>query len=212
MNHEHTSYGHLEESFVKTVAGRRLSAVVVGASAGGITAIPRILEPLPANFPVPILVVQHRHASDRFDLGAFWSQRLHLRVVDACDKDALMPGCVYVAPANYHMLAERDGLLSLSVDQKVNWSRPSIDVLFESAAQVWGSGLVAVLLTGSNADGTAGMKCVRRKSGLNVVQAPGGAEAPFMPQSAMDAGVVDLVLPLADIGTFLAVAARECVS
>ena len=108
------------------------------------------------------------------------------------------------APANYHMLVEKDGAIALTVDERVNWSRPSIDVLFESAARVWGKSLIAVILTGANADGAKGMQAVWKAGGHTIAQDPASARIPVMPQAAIDTGAVDEVLRLEEIGPRLA--------
>jgi two-component system chemotaxis response regulator CheB len=175
-------------------------AVVMGGSAGGLEALERILPELTPAFAAPLLVVQHLHVSDN---GLFAEHLTHiapLPVVEPWDKTSLAPGRIYVAPANYHMLVERDGYISLSVDPRVNWSRPSIDVLFESAARVWGAGLVAVLLSGANTDGVRGLAAVRAVGGHTIAQDPAGAYTPVMPRAAVQAGVVDEVLTPQAIG------------
>jgi two-component system chemotaxis response regulator CheB len=183
--------------------------VVVGCSLGGMRALEIILRGLGHDFPLPICVVQHRGA----DLEGQQSQltrllQLHsaLPVVEPGDKDELLGGRVYVAPADYHLLVD-EGSMALSVDARVLHARPSIDVLFESAAEAYREGVLAVLLTGASADGTAGAQRVKRRGGTVVAQDPRSCESPVMPQSAITAGVVDRVLPLDEIAPFLNVAA-----
>ena len=127
-----------------------------------------------------------------------------LGIFEPSDKERIDSGCVYVAPANYHMLVETDGSIALTVDERVNWSRPSIDVLFESAARVWGKSLIAVILTGANADGAKGMQAVWKAGGHTIAQDPASARIPVMPQAAIDTGAVDEVLRLEEIGPRLA--------
>lgn len=174
-------------------------AVVLGGSAGALRALEAILPALPEGFAPPVLLVQHLHPRDD---GAF-ARRLagmtRLRVVEPCDKARIAPGHLYVAPANYHMLVEKGGTIGLSVDDKVNWSRPAIDLLFESAAQAWGVDLVAVILSGASADGAKGLRAVRAAGGRTIAQDPRTAESPFMPQAAIQTGAVDEVLSVADI-------------
>ena len=174
-------------------------AVVIGASAGGRKALAAVLAPLPATYALPILVVQHLHASDGGALAQSLQRATCLRVVTARDKQRLEPGTVYVAPANYHMLCERTGHVGLSVDAKVHWSRPSIDVFFDSAVHAWGKRTLAVILTGANADGAEGMGAIRAAGGVTFAQAPETAECPVMPQAAIDHDGVDEVLTLARI-------------
>ena len=179
-------------------------AVVIGGSAGGVEALTVIISALPANFALPILVVQHLHQSDNGSFSAHIARMTHLPVIEPCDKERIECGHVYTAPANYHMLVNRDWTISLSVDGRVNWSRPSIDVLFESAALAWGKSVIAILISGANSDGTKGMGAIREAGGLTIAQAPASTEFPVMPKSAIDAGVVDQVLSVADIARLLA--------
>jgi len=169
-------------------------AVVTGGSAGSMEALEAILTRLPAAFPLPVLCVQHMHPSGTDFLARHLDDRCRLAIREACDKEPVRPGHVYMAPPDYHLLVERDETLALSVDEKVNYSRPSIDVLFESAAQVWGSRLVAVVLSGSNHDGAAGARCIREGGGLVVAQDPETAEQPAMPRAAMQAADSEVVL------------------
>ena len=183
--------------------------VVVGTSLGGLRALEIILRGLGHDFPLPICVVQHRGADfdgEQSPLPQLLQLHSALPVVEAGDKDAMVGGRVYIAPADYHLLVD-EGSLALSVDARVLHARPSIDVLFESAAEAYREGVLAVLLTGASADGTAGAQRVKRRGGIVIAQDPKSCEAPVMPQSAITAGVVDRVLPLDEIAPFLNVAA-----
>ncbi len=184
--------------------GKRYKAVVIGASSGGMETLGLVFAALPGDFPLPVLVVQHLHQTDGGRFAEHLGRVARLQVVEPCDKEPIERGKIYAAPADYHMLVERDGTISLSVDERVNWSRPSIDVLFESAALAWGPGVVAVILSGSNADGAKGMRAVREAGGLTIAQDPADAESPVMPQAAIDAGAVMEVLKAGEIGRFLA--------
>jgi two-component system chemotaxis response regulator CheB len=170
------------------------AAIVMGTSAGGFTALRAILSKLPADFAPPILIVQHLHTSD----GGLFSEHLagvaSLPVIEPCDKSTIAAGHIYVAPANYHLLVEDGATLGLSVDAPVNYSRPSIDVLFESAARIWGGGVVGVLLSGASRDGKTGLRAIKAAGGRTIAQNPVSAEEPFMPRCAIEAGVVDEVL------------------
>jgi len=157
---------------------------------------------LPRTFPVPIAVVQHRHRASNEGLPAYLRRDTDLKVVDAEDKQPIESGTVYLAPANYHLLVER-GVFSLSVDEAVAYSRPSIDVLFESAADAYGSGVAGVILTGANEDGARGAERIKKRGGFLVAQDPATAEAPQMPRAAIDRAKVDRVLPLDRIAPFL---------
>ncbi len=183
-------------------ATRQYELVVIGCSMGGMDALKVIFNALPKEFPLPIAVVQHRYRTSNEGLPAFLRRHTQLEVVDTTDKEWIKPGTVYLAPANYHLLVER-GELSLSVDEAVAYSRPSIDVLFESAADSYGGAVIGVVLTGANADGARGAKRIKNRGGFVLVQDPATAESPAMPQAAIDATRVDRILPLDRIGPFL---------
>jgi two-component system chemotaxis response regulator CheB len=183
-------------------ATRRFRLVTIGCSMGGMHALQTIFETLPDDFPLPIAVVQHRYKTSNEGLPQFLRRHSKLQVVDTTDKEWLRPGTVYLAPANYHLLVEK-GELNLSVDEKVEYSRPSIDVLFESAADAYGDGLIGIVLTGANSDGARGAVRIRKRGGFLIVQDPKTAESPVMPQAAVDATRVDRILPLERIGPFL---------
>lgn len=171
--------------------------IVMGTSAGGLRALERILGALPANYTLPIVVVQHRSKeSDAF--ADVMSNLVSIPVREAEDKEPILAPCVYLAPPDYHLMLE-PGRLALSTDDVVNFSRPSIDVMFESAADAYGSGVVAVLLTGANSDGTRGLARIRSAGGYAIVQDPKTAESAEMPAAAIKEGVVDRVIPLDDI-------------
>lgn len=188
---------------------RSFELVVIGCSLGGMHALQEILSTLPAEFPVPIAVVQHRYKTSAEALPQFLRKNTKLKVVDVVDKQWIRPGTVYMAPADYHLLVDV-GEFSLSVDEAESYSRPSVDVLFQSAADAYGQGVVGVILTGQNADGARGVKRIRERGGFVVVQDPKTAEAPSMPQAAMAATRVDRVLPLDRIGPFLVELCRFC--
>lgn len=193
------------------VKGTVYNAIVIGGSAGGLAALEVIFSALPKDFALPILVVQHLHPSDDGSFARHMAILTKLPVVEPCDKQRIERGHVYVAPANYHMLVEQDGTISLSVDERVNWSRPSIDVLFESAARVWQESVIAVILSGANADGAEGLLAIKTAGGLTIAQDPASAEIPVMPQAAIDAGAVDEVLSAKEIGRRLAEAMKRLV-
>ena len=176
--------------------------VVIGCSLGGMHALEVILNAMPRNFCVPIAVVQHRHRASNETLPSHFRQFSRLPVVDVDDKQWIRPGTVYLAPANYHLLVER-GEFSLSVDEKVRYSRPSVDVLFQSAADAYGDRVIAVVLTGANDDGAEGVRRVKSRGGIVVVQDPATAEAPEMPRAAIAAASVDRILPLDGIASYL---------
>lgn len=184
-----------------TAAHQRM--VAVGASWGGLEAITTLLSELPAKFRSPIAVVQHRAASTPPGImRQYLSERCPLDVVDAEDKEPIEDGCVYLAPPDYHLLVD-DGVLTLSLEPPVTFSRPSIDVLFESAAHSYGPALTAVVLTGANDDGSQGAIAVRHAGGTVLAQDPAEAERAEMPAAAIATGAVHEVLPLRRIAARL---------
>ena len=154
----------------------RPELVVVGASLGGLYAVRTLVEGLPADFPLPVVLAQHRRADADSRLSEILAECCPFPVVEPEDKEKLSGGRLYVAPANYHLLVER-GTLWLTVDAPVWFSRPSIDVLFESAAEAFGPAAIAVVLTGSNDDGAAGARAIKRAGGTVLVQDPPPAKA-----------------------------------
>jgi two-component system, chemotaxis family, protein-glutamate methylesterase/glutaminase len=178
-------------------------AVVVGASAGALEALSVILPALPANFRLPVLVVVHIPPDKRSVLVELFRRKCRVAVHEAEDKEPILAGNIYFAPADYHLLVEKDGCLSLSTDEPVLYSRPSIDVLFESAADAYGADLIGVILTGANQDGAEGMRAIVDAGGAGIVQRPDDAFAPAMPQAALAACPTAEVLPLAMIAARL---------
>lgn len=177
--------------------------IVVGASWGGLAAVRAIVRSLPAEFEIPIVVVQHRHKDSDARLGRFLAKDTHLNVCDVEDKMPVEPGRLYVAPPDYHTLVEQ-GYLSLSTEAPVRYSRPSIDVMLVSAAAAYAHRTVGVILTGGNADGAHGLRRVADIGGLPIVQDPSTAEVAAMPEAAIKAVPQARVFPLKRIGPFLA--------
>jgi two-component system, chemotaxis family, protein-glutamate methylesterase/glutaminase len=177
--------------------------VAIGASWGGVRAVGVVLRGLPDEFPAPIVIAQHRGEENPTRLADALGRHSPIHVVEATDKDVLKPGHAYLAPPGYHLLVER-GSVSLSTDDHVRFSRPSIDVLFESVADSYGEDAVGVILTGASDDGAAGLARIRRRGGVTVVQEPATAERPTMPEAALAAGHAHRVVTLDGIGPFLA--------
>lgn len=169
------------------MTGEAMKAVAIGGSAGAVQALLRILPGLPADYPQTVLIVVHVPPGRDNALVPLLASRCVIAVKEAEDKEPAQPGVAYFAPANYHLLVETDGTLSLSSDEPVNMSRPAIDVLFESAADAYGPGLTAVVLTGANHDGAQGLKAVAAAGGAAVVEDPAGAYAAAMPLAALQA-------------------------
>jgi two-component system chemotaxis response regulator CheB len=183
-----------------------IDAVVIGASAGGVQALSELLPALPAGATVAVLIVVHLPRDRPSLLPEVFAPRCALEVREAHDKEPVVPGTVYFAPANYHLLVDRGPQLALSVDDLVHHSRPSIDVLFESAADVYRSRLLGIILTGANDDGAAGLARVHDVGGVTVVQDPSTAQSPQMALSALKLRQPDHVLPLESIARLLCAA------
>ncbi|MCR5876603.1 chemotaxis protein CheB [Phenylobacterium sp. J426] len=181
----------------------RPRAVAIGGSAGAVQALLQILPALPHTLPVPVLVVVHVPPDRENALVPLLADRCRLEVKEAEDKEPARPGVVYFAPSDYHLLVEADGSLSLSSDELVHHSRPSIDVLFESAADALGPGLVAIVLTGANQDGARGLLAVARAGGTAIVEDPETATASVMPAAACDAAPGAAVMSLDAIAAHL---------
>ena len=181
----------------------RIEAIVIGASAGGVEALGLILPALPATFRPSLLIVLHLPRERPSLLVEIYEKRCALPIREADDKEPIEPGTVYFAPPDYHMLVERNRQIALSTDEPVHYSRPSVDVLFESAADVYGNRLLGVILTGANEDGAAGLHAIHRAGGVTVVQRPDSARAPRMVVSALQRNPADFVLSLAEIAALL---------
>lgn len=181
-------------------AGYRL--IAVGVSAGGLAALRALVGALPPGFETPIAVVQHR-SRDSEALCDLLQECTGLGVAEASDKEPIQPGSVYVAPPDYHLMVE-PGYFSLSTDEPVRYSRPSIDVMFASASDAYGADVIGIVLTGANADGARGLQRIVSRGGYAIVQDPATAEVKVMPQSALKAVPGACVLPLEGIGPHLA--------
>ena len=177
--------------------------VVVGSSWGGLHAVSELLTGLPDDVEAPIVIAQHRHPDSIEDvLIATLRAQVDRPVVEVEDKLPIERRHVYVAPPGYHLLVER-GSFALSVDERVQFARPSIDVLFESAADEYREGVIGVVLSGANADGAAGLARIKQRGGIAIVQDPAGAARRTMPDAAIAAAAPDAVLPLGEIGPFI---------
>ncbi len=181
-----------------------IEAIVIGASAGGVEALLTIFGRLPAGFGLPIITVLHLPDERRSQLAEVFGRRLSMPVVEARDKEVIMPGTLYFAGPRYHLSVEHDRSLSLSQEDRVHHSRPAIDFLFESAADAYGTGLMAILLTGANHDGAQGLARVKQQGGTTVVQDPEEACVAVMPRAALALHTPDHILTLSRIGSLLA--------
>lgn len=180
-----------------------VEAIVVGASAGGLNAMINLFSNLSADLPVPILVVQHIRFDEDSLLPELLGKSTSLRVCEAEDKTEIKPGNIYIAPSNYHMLVEDRHTISLSIDDRVNYSRPSIDLLFESAVRVYQSRLAGIILTGANNDGARGISMIASAGGVTIAQSPESAEFKAMPDAAINTGNVNFILDLVGIAKFI---------
>jgi two-component system, chemotaxis family, protein-glutamate methylesterase/glutaminase len=177
--------------------------IAMGVSAGAMDALSIIIPKLPVSFPIPVVVIQHISPYSDNYMTRYLDKISALRVKEVDEKEKITAGFVYTAPPNYHVLVEEDETFSLSVEERINFARPSIDVFFETAADVYGVQLVGVILTGGNNDGCRGLKIIKDKGGLAVVQDPNTAEADGMPRAALKTVKVDHVFPLDEISPFL---------
>jgi two-component system chemotaxis response regulator CheB len=179
----------------------RYSVVAIGTSWGGLAAMTKLLGALPGDFDIPIVIVQHRSKDSERLLAHLLQDATDLTVCEIEDKASLAPGTVHLAPANYHVMVEQ-GYFSLTVEEPVRFSRPSIDVMFTSAADSYGPQAVGVVLTGANEDGSRGLKDIARRGGRALVQDPKSAEIPVMPLAAIKA------VPTAEVLSLEAIAPR----
>ncbi len=180
-----------------------IDAVVIGGSAGAVDALCILLPALPAQLSTPVLIVLHLPRDRPSMLVEVFGPKCARPLREPEDKTPIERGTVYVAPPDYHMLVDAGPQISLSADDVVHFSRPSIDVLFESAADFYRERLLGIILTGANEDGAAGLATIHRAGGVTVVQQPDDAQSPYMPASALKRTPADFVLPLADIARLL---------
>jgi two-component system chemotaxis response regulator CheB len=174
-------------------------AIVIGVSSGGMNAMKVLFTQLPKGFRIPIVIVQHISARSNNQWISILNDKSNLPVKEADEKEKIEQGAIYIAPPNYHLLIEKNKTFSLTIDARVNYARPSIDVLFESAAEAYKNKLIGIILTGSNNDGTLGLKRIKDLGGLTIAQDPATAESGYMPASAIGAMQVDHILPLEGI-------------
>ncbi|WP_157447124.1 chemotaxis protein CheB [Cytophaga aurantiaca] len=182
---------------------RIVEAVVIGASAGGLHALIHVLSALPADYFLPIIVVQHRGKEHTKLLEEILQTKCLMRVKQADEKEKIHGACIYIAPPDYHLLIEQDETFSLTSDIYVKHSRPSIDLLFATAAEVYKEKLVGIILTGASSDGAEGMLEIRRAGGYTIAQEPTTAEYPYMPQASVSIGSICSNLTLDEISSYL---------
>jgi two-component system chemotaxis response regulator CheB len=185
------------------VINNNFKIVAFAASLGGIEALKQILSSLPIDFPAAVVVVQHRTVDKPFRLPQVLGKNTELKIIEAVRDADLQPGVVLVAPPGLHMLVQEEGRIQFSDAPKVNFVRPSADVLFSSLAKYFGPRVIAIVLTGIDGDGSNGAAIVSEMGGIVIVQDPDSARAPGMPRSTIRTGAVDFVLPLKDIAPCL---------
>ena len=178
--------------------------VLIGGSAGSFKAIFRAVKSFSVNLNKAVIIIIHRKKNFFSEIEKLFAENSRISLREICDKEEIRKNTIYIAPANYHVLIEQGPSIALSVDPPVHYARPSIDVLFESAADVYRSRLAGVVLTGGNDDGAEGLEHIRRTGGLSIVQDPSEAQTPLMPEAALKRGPADIVLPLDVIADLLA--------
>lgn len=176
----------------KLISGCKV--LIIGGSAGSLEVLMRIFPKLAPISSFAIVIVLHRKNTEDSLLEELFALKTQIPVKEVEDKVKLKPGFIYIAPSDYHLLFEKNNLLSLDISEKINYSRPSIDVSFESAAEVYGSSLVGILLSGANSDGTQGLIAIKNAGGTVIVQNPENAGMPFMPQNAISNTTPDWIL------------------
>lgn len=185
------------------ISNSNYKAVVIGVSSGGMNALKVLFSNISPLFFIPIITVQHIGPNSENSWISLLNDLSPLTIKEAEEKEPISTGHIYIAPANYHLLIEHDETFSLSIDEKVNFARPSIDVLFDSAAHVYGESLIGILLTGANADGAAGLKRIKDLGGYTLVENPKTAQTPYMPQSAIDKSPPNFIGNLNEISDHL---------
>lgn len=185
--------------------GKRLpfDVLVIGASWGGVDMLMRLVQALPADWTLPVIIVQHQHPNSGNALERILSKVTRLPVRDVEDKDEMAAGTVFIAPANYHLLLEDDGCFSLSIEAPVKFCRPAVDVTFACVAKVFQHRAISLVLTGANDDGAEGTRMIKAAGGHTLAQSPASAEAPAMPEAAIATGAVDMVLEPGDVVPYL---------
>lgn len=178
-------------------------AIVIGTSAGGLQVLTSLFETLPPDYPIPVIVTQHRANEQTHLFEEVLQYKCKIQIKQADEKEDILPGRIYTAPAGYHLLIERNRIFSLASDVPVKFSMPSIDVLFESAAVTYKNRLIGIILTGANDDGAAGIQRIKELQGMTIAQDPTEAQFPAMPRAAVSTGKVDAVWKIDQIRKFL---------
>lgn len=180
-----------------------IEVIVIGGSAGSLDVILKLIPALRPRLPVAIIIITHRKASSEEILVDLLNAKSTWPVREAEEKDPITPNTIYIAPTDYHLLIEQDRSFSLDVSEKINYSRPSIDITFESAAEVYGPSVLGILLSGANADGVKGLQYIKARGGLCIVQDPDTADVDYMPRQAIEQVKVDKVLPADQLADYI---------
>jgi two-component system, chemotaxis family, protein-glutamate methylesterase/glutaminase len=188
---------------VKVNRQHQCELIVIGASSGGLKALMHILSGINASFSIPIIIVLHQLKNSSGRLLEIFQSITNLNIREPLDKEKIESGNVYIAPPDYHILIESNKVISYSYSETVNFSRPSIDVLFETAAVVYKENLAGILLTGANSDGAKGMQCISLNNGFTIIQDPDCAEMPLMPKAALSLVKPDIISPLQKISSII---------
>lgn len=181
----------------------KIELIVIGGSSGSLDVLLTIFALLNRSFTIPIIIVLHRNKNADTNLIKVLSTKINLKVKEADEKEPIRPGNIYLAPPDYHLLIEKDRTLSLDISEKVQYSRPSIDVTFQSAADVYKSKLLGIILSGANSDGAAGLASIKKNGGSVIVQDPATAQIPYMPQQAIVQTKVDEILSTNEIAQYI---------
>jgi len=187
----------------KNSLNRHFKTIVIGGSAGSLEVLFRLLPKLRPDLKIAVIIVLHRRNSGDSSLSELLSTKSSIPTQEVEDKDPILPGNIYLAPSDYHLLAEKNFTFSLDYSEKINFSRPSLDVTFESAADVYGSSLIGIILSGANEDGTKGLLTIKNNGGIIVAQEPKTAQMPLMPQYAIDHAAIDYILGIDEMADFI---------
>jgi two-component system chemotaxis response regulator CheB len=187
----------------QTIKNQAVSLLLIGGSAGSLDVLLKVLPELKADLNFAIILILHRKYNNDSSLTTLLNGKTSLKVKEADDKDTILPGWIYLAPADYHLLVEADHTLSLDDSEKVNYSRPCIDITFQTAAEAYGSTLCALLLSGASSDGAEGLEQIKHYGGVTAVQDPLSAEVSYMPVKAIEKSKPSCILDIAGIITFI---------
>ena len=177
--------------------------IVIGGSAGSLAVLFKLLPKLRSDLSIPILIVLHRRSSGDSSLADLLATKTNIPITEVEDKDQILPSHIYLAPSDYHVLIEKDLTFALDYSEKVNFSRPSLDVTYESAADIYGESVVGIILSGANEDGTKGILEIKRNGGTIIAQDPQTAQMPVMPQNAISHANINRIYSVTEMADFI---------